>query len=124
MRLAPRDNFLHGHGHDSSTSLLGHPHVTVDYEDWQEARRILFADRPDSKIYQVNLSRRNLIYLLARFEQDGSASIIKPGGPRVYVESDHLHYAGRSPGDLSEESQAIVAEIEACLAMRDKREEA
>ena len=72
---------------------------------------------------QIILSRRNLLTLLAKLELSRTQPcIIKPDGCVVVAEADEVHYAGRKPGVCSDETQAIIDEIEACLARRRRLE--
>ena len=116
MRLAPRDSFLHGHLPDEP--LGPHQHVIVDTADWEEARRILFAERSDSTVRQVTLSRSNLIRLLSKLEDNRESHIIKPGGLYIVAEPDGVHYKHRCPGKASEETQKTIDEIEDLLTLR------
>lgn len=79
-------------------------------------------DLTESGIIFVRLSRRNVLSLLSKLEQPGSARTIVQRGAYVYgvlqeelilavqVEPDELHYAGRvPPGEMSPETERFVA---------------
>ncbi len=70
----------------------------------------------------VRLSRRNVLALLSKLEQPGSARMIVQRGAYVYgvphedlilavhVEPDEVHYANRvPPGQTSPETEAFIA---------------
>ena len=65
---------------------------------------------------EVTLSRRNLLTLLAQLDIPGSQrTIIKPGGIVVTAESDEVVYAGRQPGRMHPQIEALIDEIEEAL---------
>lgn len=70
----------------------------------------------------VRLSRRNVLALLSKLEQPGSAGMLAQQGAyvngfyheafllAVYVEPDELHYADREPpGVMSPQTEAFIA---------------
>ena len=64
----------------------------------------------------VTLSRRNLLTLLAKLDIPGSErTIIKPGGIIVTAEQDEVVYAGRQPGRMEPQTEALIEEMEEAL---------
>ena len=62
---------------------------------------------------QVNLSKRNLLYLLAELEIGKKMPYIIPvDGPLVVAQSDEDHYKGRTPGAVSPDKLVVMNEIE------------
>lgn len=92
----------------------------------------LWADAP---VVRVALSRRNLLALLAKLSQPGSARTITGGycyldGALVdltlvlVAEPDELHYAEREPaGVMHADTEAAVARTEADVARTQARAE-
>ena len=64
----------------------------------------------------VTLSRRNLLTLLAKLDIPGShRTIIKPGGITVTAEQDEVVYAGRRPGRMEPQTEALIEAMEEAL---------
>jgi len=67
-------------------------------------------------MFEVTLSRRNLLSLLHKLEMRGSAcTIIKSGGIVVHCQSDEECYAGREPGPMHPDTEEFVREMGAAL---------
>jgi hypothetical protein len=79
-------------------------------------------DLTESGFIVVRLSRRNVLALLSKLDQPGSARVLVQQGAYVcgvlqeelvlvvHVEPDELHYAGRCPpGAMSPETEAFVS---------------
>ena len=63
----------------------------------------------------IELSRRNLLALLHKLEKPGSARLISIEGEDgfelwVAAAPDEVHYAGREPGRMSQDTEEFIRE--------------
>ena len=58
----------------------------------------------------IILSRRNLLSLLHKLDKPGSARCLVDGrsGFCVIVEKDPIHYQGRTPGEMTPDTEEFV----------------